>query len=491
MRGQDILGESFTVFDGSSEVSFDFVTEASEATPGNTAVVINVDSDRDVILRAMENAINAAALQVQADGAAGILELRGAAVAQSAVRSAYARPSVRTGDVLDDAFKLSNTTVDVTLEDDAIAFIFGETITVFDGVSELTFEFEFLFSGVAPGHIPVQVPFNATSRDIVLALKAAIDQSGLDVSMTSGAKGFRITGNVNAVSVNSETNAVSVENLAIGTTPGFGLAIPEDQFELASSVDDGQSFRINRGPLSTVFELDFDAEQSVAGSTIIPIVDTSIDAVTNAVVNAINNASLALTAQNIGGGQLLISGDDLENVTVDVSDTAIRQIGIAGESTPSPLVVPLDGTPSEVAEGYFDAIARVLPEGIDALNVGERVLVENNTESYSFSLAGTSVITERVSDKVGNEAASADLAPMVIYMGGSFDWGDAPAPYTTLAADGGPRHLTDEGFALWIDDPNDLTDRSVTFESDARIQIKMMTMVFESLAPCVQALAST
>ena len=155
-----------------------------------------------------------------------------------------------------------------------------------------------------------------------------------------------------------------------------------------------------------------------------------------------------------------------------MSDTAIRQIGIAGESTPSPLVVPLDGTPSEVAEGYFDAIARVLPEGIDALNVGERVLVENNTESYSFSLAGTSVITERVSDKVGNEAASADLAPMVIYMGGSFDWGDAPAPYTTLAADGGPRHLTDEGFALWIDEPNDLTDRSVTFESDARIQEK-------------------
>ena len=472
LRGQDILGESFTVFDGSSEVSFDFVTQASDATPGNTAVVINVDSDRDVILRAMESAINAAALQVQADGAAGILELRGeTSVAQSAVRSAYARPSVRTGDVLDDAFKLSNTTVDVTLEDDAIAFIFGETITVFDGVSELTFEFEFpLFPGVAPGHIPVQVPLNATSRDIVLALKAAIDQSGLDVSMTSGAKGFRITGNVNAVSVNSETNAVSVTNLgAIGTTPGFGLAIPEDQFELASSVDDGQSFRINRGPLSTVFELDFDAEQSVAGSTIIPIVDTSIDAVTNAVVNAINNASLALTAQNIGGGQLLISGDDLENVTVDVSDTAIRQIGIAGESTPSPLVVPLDGTPSEVAEGYYDAIARVLPEGIDALNVGERVLVENNTESYSFSLAGTSVITERVSDKVGNEAASADLAPMVIYMGGSFDWGDAPAPYTTLAADGGPRHLTDEGFALWIDDPNDLTDRSVTFESDARI----------------------
>ena len=123
------------------------------------------------------------------------------------------------------------------------------------------------------------------------------------------------------------------------------MAIPEDQFELAPSVDDGQSFRINRGPLSTVFELDFDAEQSVAGSTIISIVDTSIDSVTNAVVNAINGASLALTAQNIGGGQLLISGDDLENVTVDVSDTAIRQIGIAGESTPSPLVVPLDGTP--------------------------------------------------------------------------------------------------------------------------------------------------
>ena len=97
-----------------------------------------------------------------------------------------------------------------------------------------------------------------------------------------------------------------------------------------------------------------------------------------------------------------------------------------------------------------------------------------------------------MSDKVGNEAASADLAPMVIYMGGSFDWGDAPAPYTTLAADGGPRHLTDEGFALWIDDPNDLTDRSVTFESDARIPDQDDDNgVRVAVVPCVQALAST
>ena len=149
LRGRTFLAKASPSLTVSARRSFDFVTEASDATPGNTAVVINVDSDRDVILRAMENAINAAALQVQADGAAGILELRGeTAVAQSAVRSAYARPSVRTGDVLDDAFKLSNTTVDVTLEEDAIAFIFGETITVFDGVSELTFEFEFpLFQG--------------------------------------------------------------------------------------------------------------------------------------------------------------------------------------------------------------------------------------------------------------------------------------------------------------------------------------------------------
>jgi hypothetical protein len=57
----------------------------------------------------------------------------------------------------------------------------------------------------------------------------------------------------------------------------------------------------------------------------------------------------------------------------------------------------------------------------------------------------------------------------VIFVGGGFDYGDAPSPYASTAAQIGPRHLVDDGFALWIDDPFDPTDRPVTRDNDAKL----------------------
>jgi hypothetical protein len=84
-------------------------------------------------------------------------------------------------------------------------------------------------------------------------------------------------------------------------------------------------------------------------------------------------------------------------------------------------------------------------------------------------MRGTSVVEDRVSDKVGNQTAAEDLPPLVIYIGGGFDYGDAPEPYASLAAADGPRHFIDEGFALWRQDPSDGTLKGLTYDNDARL----------------------
>ena len=78
------------------------------------------------------------------------------------------------------------------------------------------------------------------------------------------------------------------------------------------------------------------------------------------------------------------------------------------------------------------------------------------------------MILQRISDEVDNQAQSG-IAPLVIFVGGGLDYGDAPSPYPSTAAQGGPRHFVDNNFALWKPDPTNPDDRPITPDADAQL----------------------
>jgi hypothetical protein len=158
-----------------------------------------------------------------------------------------------------------------------------------------------------------------------------------------------------------------------------------------------------------------------------------------------------------------------ENVSIDFRDTVLTQLGIAGLPTPVAVVVPLDASPTEIAGAYNDAMGEFQTLGIETEQIGERVIVRSDSDALSVAVSGTSVIEYRISDEVNNEANADGLPSLVIFIGGGFDFADAPSPYASSAAQDGARHFIEDGFALWRDDPNDPNDRPVTFDNDARL----------------------
>ncbi len=467
LRGVNIQSgqQSVTVFDGTSQVTFTLATNASAVTTG-IPVIVSPTARSAEIANAIKNAIEATGLQVSATVDGSILKLRGLSDrvdASTALASAVS--GSLTGNPLNDAFKLTNYQLDVQLTAAAINAVDGSTITIFDGEVERTFEFDNIVPpagvpAVIPGNLTVPVGPNPTPRELLTALRDRVERTGLKVEIVDAARSFRITGTANPISVTSATGAVTVTGFgAIGTSPGFGIGIPSDGLDLADTVDDGQFFVISRGLTSETFEIDFDGIRDVEGSTLVTAATRSLDAVANAIVAAVNGSQFAITAQNIGGGRVTFSGVGSEDVNLDTRGTVLTQLGIAGLPTPSSVVIPLDGTPEEIGAAYSSAF--------DALNipqelVGDRVIVQGLE-----AVRGTSVISERISDEVGNLAF---LGELVIFVGGGLDYGDAPSNrYASTAAQGGPRHSVDNDFALWKPDPTNPDDRPLTPDSDAQV----------------------
>ncbi len=460
------------VFDGDNEVTFSFVSDASQAAPGTTAIVIATTDQRTAINDAIKAAVDASGLQLDTSVDGGVLSLRGLSDrAHPDTALSFAMPISLTGNPLGDAFKLTNYSLDVTLTDTAINAIDGASVTIFDGQTEQTFEFDTAtFPGVQPGNLPVLVAVNATPRDMLAALKTEVQASGLSVQMVNAARSFRITGTADPISVTSANDAVTVNGFgSIGTSPGYGIGVPAMGLELSDTVVDGQTFTITRGPTTITFELDFDQTRQVTGSTLVPIPARTLDAVADAIALAINNAQLGLTAENIDAGRVTLSGVGTEDVTLDLRASSLTQLGIAGLPTPSAVVVPLDASQTEIAVAYQDALADFAQIGVESEQIGDRVILRSSSDQFRLAISGTSVVEHRISDEVNNEASGDGLPSLVIFVGGGFDYGDAPSPYPSTAAQLGPRHFVNENFALWRDNPADPDDRPVTRDSDAKL----------------------
>jgi hypothetical protein len=324
----------------------------------------------------------------------------------------------------------------------------GQSIVVFDGVLSLTFELDTNGLTAATGSIPVAVPVTASATQIATALANAINATALTLDATVSGTLIQLLGpsTLSTASPGIGATLFRFEG-AIGTQPGFGIQIPATGNAIANTVGDGQTFTIRRGAtIVRTFELDFGNGIATAGAIPVTVgTAPTLEQLATAMVNAIGGAGLGLAPVNSGGGRIVLGGD--ANYALDLTNTGLRQFGSAGQVASVPVVIPINATIEQVAAAYTAAIAGSGLTGVTAQVVGDRIIFDGVDAISGKNALGLPIIR----DEVGNFLQSNRTdgrTELTIFIGGGFDYGDAPAPYTSLRDSGGPRHGVDRAFTL-------------------------------------------
>jgi hypothetical protein len=340
----------------------------------------------------------------------------------------------------------------------------GLTMEVFDGVSSVTFELDDnTFSN--PLNTVIDIP--GTVGSLTVAIADAINASGLNLSAIAQDNAVQLLGSNPLASVETNSSLVSVEG-ELGVAVGFGLLIPNDGADISNAVQEGQTFGVRQGSLNTVtFELDSDnnvqSNDDGVPNVSVPFNFTStLDQLADAIVLAIGQAPLGLDPSNAGFGRVVLGGD--ANYSVDLADTVLTQLGFPGDAASKPITILLDSTEAENVQLIAEAIDAEAITGVTTTVVDRRIFLEG-----TLGVSGVgSVEVVPVRDEVGNQLQSNNLSgrtELIIYVGGGYDYGDAPSPYLTTMADGGPRHGVEQSFALSTVG----SERAVTADSEPHL----------------------
>jgi hypothetical protein len=100
-----------------------------------------------------------------------------------------------------------------------------------------------------------------------------------------------------------------------------------------------------------------------------------------------------------------------------------------------------------VIQLYGNAITSANLDGVSFAFVGSRLILDGIA-----AVSGTGAVRSPViRDQVGNLLQSNrdnGRTELTVFVGGGFNFGNAPAPYATLLADNGPRHRVEQGFSF-------------------------------------------
>ena len=335
----------------------------------------------------------------------------------------------------------------------------GSTIEVFDGSSTVTFELtDDDFTN--PLNVVVEVP--DTLDDLAIAIADAINQSSLNVTADPFGGSIQLLGS-NPLTTVSSSSVFITSRGSIGTMIGFGLQIPNDGAEVANSVEDGQTFTVRQGSTnSATFELDTNGSVTAGNIPVSFGFNATLDQIADAIVLAVGGAPLGLDPFNAGFGRVAFGGN--ANYSVDVTDSSLIQLGFPGESPTIPIVIDIDWSATESSAAIAEAIDAENLAGASTSVVDSRVFLDG-----VGGISGVGAVdTIAVSDEVGNLLQSNQpngRTELSIFIGGGYDYGDAPSPYTSTMAEGGPRHAVDPTFAL----APVASERPVTADNDAKL----------------------
>ena len=333
----------------------------------------------------------------------------------------------------------------------------GTTFRVDNGLQRITFEFDNNQS-VRPNN--VAVAFSTQDPPSVLAEKVAlaIRNTGLSVNLTATSIGggeLQILGDGIQFLPDNSLMVVSGQS---GVTPGYGLQIPTAN-GLPVGIGDGQTFTIQRGNSTVVFELDSNGTVR-PNSVAVPLSTVSVTALANSIVNAINGSILGITAT--AGPNGLISVGNQVDVRVQATNTVLQVVGIPGQSAAIPVRIDLSTviTSDQVATLLINTIAAQNIPGVSLTQLGATVLIEGARGVAGLGATAVSGIR----DLAGNAMrATEDNGQTVIdiFLGEGFDYGDAADPrYASKKASDGPRHRVVNGVSL---------GPTVTADPDARL----------------------
>ena len=452
--GNNIDGQSIRIFDGQNEVTFEFDTDGNVngGVGLNASVPVTVATTLSVpqLTAALADAINASILNLDATALDNQIQLLGGSTLASATP-------------LSDVFTVTVTNTTFTMTSALFGAADGETVTVFDGTTSLTFEFDSNATQNDPNSVLVPVVITDSTQQLAEALNAQIQASGLNV--TSSVLNNRVVILADSPLANGATlsDSIRVTNTitgpAIGTAAGFGIRVPNNLANVSDNIADGQTFVIQRGAtLIRTFELD--SGNGVITPGAIPVLigaNPTLSGIADALVRAIAGAGLGLNPQNIGDGRVTLGGD--ANYAVDLSNTALQLLSSAGQNATIPVVIPIDATIQEVAELYQAAIQSIGLPNVTIAIVGDRLIIDGVGTVTGSGAVAQPIIRDDVGNLLQSNTASG-TTELVVFVGGGADYGDAPAPYKSLEIDGGPRHNVI---------PNLYLGRGVTPDADAQI----------------------
>lgn len=330
----------------------------------------------------------------------------------------------------------------------AFGAIDGQGFTIFDGTFSLSFELD-TNGSVLGGQIPVVVPTSATSAQIAVAFADAINQTALNLTANVSGTRIQLLGPSSLTTVTPLITIPQVFTISgqMGTRVGFGIGIPSQNGALAPSVVDGQTFAIRRGAnLARVFELDFGNGIRTPNAIAVNVGPSpTLDSIASELVRVIGGAGLGLEPMNVGQGRVTLGGD--ANYAIDLTNSAFVQLGAAGQGATNPIVIPIDATADEVVAIYQAAITAANLPGVSMAVIGDRLILNGIA---AVSGAGT-ITSPVIRDQVGNLLQSNrdnGRTELTVFVGGGFNFGNAPSPYPSLLIDNGPRHRVEQGFSF-------------------------------------------
>ncbi len=353
----------------------------------------------------------------------------------------------------------------------------GSTFIVDDGTRRFTFEFD-SNSSITAGNIAIPIGTAPTPTSVAAAVVTALTGTSLRATVRD-----LLNGKIQIQGTDSLVLTPNNSGLTLAGQPGvrsaFGIQIPLAA-GLPVGVLDGQTFSINRSGTPVVFEIDSDG--SIATGNIAVRISTNANAtqIGNAIVTAINGASLGLSPTYVGNGFVRLGGD--KNTRLDLTGSVLQQRGVPGLSAAVSIPISAAATNGSVA------IAALIKSTIDAQGLtgvtttqfGSRVVIEG-----ARGVAGSGVgQIGGIQDSAGNvlKANQPDgTTVLTIFLGEGLDYGDAPATkYTTSKANNGPRHVVVNGLSLGATVSTDADAKLPNLDNDDGVTFGAFTAAFGS-----------
>ena len=331
----------------------------------------------------------------------------------------------------------------------------GTIFRIDDGFRRITFEFD---NNQTSSPTNIAVPFLSQDPPSVLAEKvvAAVLASGLIVRMQSLGNGSIQMFGSNLISVIPETSGIA-QSGRTGVQPTYGFRIPTAN-GLPLGFTDGQTFSVQRGNSTFVFE--FDSNGTVGANNIRVGFSNTTDGLAAAIVTAINGAGLGLTASSTPGGFIAVGAQS--DLRLQATNTVLQVVGSPGRGAAIPIEVDAlqVQSGSQMATLLADSINAANLPGIQVLQLGSQLLIEG-----AKGVGGPGAQTLfGVRDLAGNPMRATELdgtSQITIFLGEGLDYGDAPDPvYASKKANNGPRHRVVNGFSL---------GPTVTSDADAKV----------------------